>query len=527
MAGVAFLKRLDKTYLAVYIVFFFSLCYLVFLASSIHNGIFYAGDEGIKSMVVKQISAGYGFKYLHMGQPAWVQSIWQAGFIPLRAPFFYPSPSGYIIVFPPAFQIISSYFYSWLGYAGLYIIPLSCTLILWVWMVLLLKRCGIRTSRIAMALFVLVFCAPLTLYGAMFWEHLPAVLLLFAGLAFIAAPPARLGGAIALGLISGLAVWLRPEALMMDFLYAIAVIILYFRDGAQGQPGKRPVNIAFLAGLSFVVLTFFVFNKFEYGSILGAHGQQILVDNNPETRMGIHNGFRNLVANNVISIRFFFFVLLLLPVVYRLLKKSKDTGDLRPGLLSGIVLVFCLATPFMLPNDGVIQWGARYFLAIIPVTIVALFLVEKQWNILEGRKIPLWLTCFIVLGTAYSFYHNTEKGGYKTMRWRYDHRLNASFDLLQKNPGSVVVLSHQAMSYDFAYLFDKNYFFAAPGDDSLRRLLPLLKKYGVHQYIYMFDPRVPTLPKMLEDSTTSYLWDDVEKKPYIKDEFECKVYTIQ
>ena len=527
MAGAAFFRRLDnsfrkldKSYLPVYIVFFFSLCYLVFLASSIHNGIFYAGDEGIKSMVVKQISAGYGFKYVHMGQPAWVQSIWQAGYIPLRAPFFYPSPSGYVIVFPPAFQIISAYFYSWLGSAGLYIIPILCTLILWVWTVLLLKRCGITTSRIAMALFVLVFCSPLTLYGAMFWEHLPAVLLLFAGLAFIVAPPAKIWGAIVLGLISGLAVWLRPEALMMDFLYALAVIIIYFRGGRQG-------NIAFLAGLSFVVLTFFVFNKLEYGSILGAHGQQILVDNNPETRMGLHNGFRNLVANNVISVRFFFFVLLLLPVVYRLLKKSKDTGDLRPGLLSGIVLVFCLVTPFMLPNDGVIQWGARYFLAIIPVTIVALFLVEKQWNILEGRKIPLWLTCFIVLGTAYSFYHNTEKGGYKTMRWRYDHRLNASFDLLQKNPGSVVVLSHQAMSYDFAYLFDKNYFFAAPGDDSLRRLLPLLKKYGVHQYIYMFDPRVPTLPKMLEDSTTSYLWDDAAKKPYIKDEFQCKVYTIQ
>jgi hypothetical protein len=180
----------------------------------------------------------------------------------------------------------------------------------------------------------------------------------------------------------------------------------------------------------------------------------------------------------------------------------------------------------MLPNDGVIQWGARYFLVIIPVTVVALALAEKQWNIIETRKIPLWLTCFILLGTAYCFYHNTYKG-YREIRWRYDHRLNASYDLLQKNPGSVVVMSHQSMSYDFAYLFDKNYFFAAPGDDSLRRLLPLLKKYGVHQYIYMFDPRVPTLPKMLEDSTTSYLWDDVTKKPYIKDEFQCKVYTIK
>ena len=107
-----------------------------------------------------------------------------------------------------------------------------------------------------MALFVLVFCAPLTLYGAMFWEHRHARRSAFVCRSCVlsAAPPAGLGGAVALRLVSGLAVWLRPEALMMDFLYALAIIVLYYRD-------RKKVNIAFLAGLSFVVLTFFVFNK--------------------------------------------------------------------------------------------------------------------------------------------------------------------------------------------------------------------------------------------------------------------------
>jgi hypothetical protein len=60
----------------------------------------------------------------------------------------------------------------------------------------------------------------------MYWEHAPAVLLLFAGLAFIARTPTRMPAAIMLGLVSGLAVWLRPEAILMNFLYALAAIVL-------------------------------------------------------------------------------------------------------------------------------------------------------------------------------------------------------------------------------------------------------------------------------------------------------------
>jgi pullulanase len=513
------MKRLNTNYSLVYLVCFFSLCYLGFLAFSIHDGIFFAGDEGIKSLVVKQITQGYGFKYLHMGQPEWVQSVWQAGYFPLKAPFFYPSQQGYIIVFPPAFQIITAFFYSRLGTTGLYILPVLCTIILLIWFIVLLKRCGIRPSMIALALFVLVFCSPLALYGVMFWEHLPAVLLLFAGLAFIVNPPDRIWSAVALGFVSGLAVWLRPEALVMDFLYALAVGILLFRE-------RRLANPAFLTGLALAVFGLFVFNEIEYGSLLGVHGQQLFKDSNPETRMGVHNGLRNLIANNEISIRNFFFVLLLLPIAYRLIRKSRDTGNLRPGLLSAIVFVYSLVTPFLLPNDGVVQWGARYFLPIIPITLVTLVLVEKQWNIIEGRRIPVWLTCFIVLGVFYSFYHNTHGGGYKELRWRYNDRLSASYNLINKKSGNVVIFSHQSMAYDFAYLFDKDYFFAASGDDSLRRLLPLLKKSGVHEFIYIFDPRVPTLPKMLEDSTTSHWWDNAAKKIWIKDEFASKVYTI-
>jgi hypothetical protein len=519
MERMVFLKKINQNYFLVWLVLLMTLCYLGFLASSIHDGIYYAGDQGIKSLEVKQITEGYGFKYLHTPQPQWVKDIWKAGFCPLRIPSFYSSPNGFLIVFPPAFQILSAFFYARLGTAGLYIIPMGCTLALLCWFVLLLKRCGIKPAMTALALFILVFCTPLALYGVMFWEHLPAVFLLFAGLVFIVSPPTDIRTAAVLGLVSGLAVFLRPEALMMNFLYAVAAGIVFISE-------KRPAQVAFVSGIGVAVLLFFVFNYSEYGSFLGIHGRQVFEDNNPDTRISLHHGIVNLWDNNRISTRYFLFTLLLLPLLYRWVKMRR-TADLRPALLAGIVIVFSLATPFLLPNDGIVQWGARYFLAIIPITLVALFLVEKEWSLIEGRKIPAWLLVLIVAATGYSFYHNTHGGGYKELRWRYNHRLTASYALMNEKPGNVVVLSRHWMINDVAYLFEKNYFFAASGDDSLRRLLPLLKKNGVHQFIYVYDPRIPTLPKMLEDSTNSYLWAPADKKRWIRDDYVSKVYMIR
>jgi hypothetical protein len=518
MRRAVFFKKINQSYLVVWLVFLLSFCYLGFLAFSIHDGIYYAGDQGIKSLEVKQITEGYGFKYLHTPQPEWVKDIWKAGFCPLRVPFFYPSPKGFLIVFPPAFQILSAFFYSRLGPPGLYIIPMLSTLGLLCWFVVLLKRCGIKPAMTASALFILVFCTPLALYGVMFWEHLPAVFLLFAGLAFIVSPPEKTWAAAALGAVSGLAVFLRPEALMMNFLYALAIGILFIRE-------RRPAQLAFLASLSVTVLLFFSFNYFEYGSIMGVHGRQVFEDNNPNTRMGLHHGFVNLWDNNRISTRYFGFTLLLLPLLYHWIK-IRRTADPRPALLSGIVIVFSLVTPFLLPNDGVVQWGARYFLVIIPVTLMALFLVENQWNLIEGRRVPVWLLILIIAGTGYSFYRNTHGGGYKELRWRYNQRLSASYALMNEKPGNVVILSRHWLINDVAYLFEKNYFFVASGDDSLRRLLPLLKRNGIHQFIYVYNPQIPTLPKMLKDSTNSFLWAPPDKKPWIKEDYAAKTYTI-
>jgi hypothetical protein len=517
----ASLQKLNKNYLVVYLVLLISLGYLIFLACSIHEGIFYAGDQALKSMQVKQIAAGYGFKYLHLGQPDWVKSIWNSGYFPLQPPFFYPSPQGYLIVYPPLFQIVTAFFYSGLGSAGLYVLPMLCTLILLVWTIVLLKRCGLTPVNIALAIFLLVFCSPLMLYGVMFWEHLPAVLLLFAGLSFMAAPPARTWVATILGVLTGLAVWLRPEALMMVFLYCMATGILFLRD-------RRAIHIAFGVGVALTILPWFAFNQLEYGSLFGIHGQQVLHDNDPDSRMSWHNGWRNLTSINEISIHHFWLLLLLVPVLYYAIRSysNRKVSDIRPLLLASIVILYSLLTPFMLPNDGVIQWGPRYFLAIIPVTVLALFLAAKQWNGTARRPIPAWLTLLILVAGLTSFYQNTHGGGYKELRWRYNQRLADTYRLLNGKPGNVVIVSPHFAAYDFGYVFDRNYFFSVSGDDSLRRLLPLLRSNGVHQFVFIYNPRERTLPPMLQDSATRHRFDAEAAAGWVKEDVASKVYNL-
>ncbi|HTR28339.1 MAG TPA: hypothetical protein VMH27_03665, partial [Puia sp.] len=451
--------------------------------------------------------AGHGFKYLYLDQPDWVKSIWSAGYFPLRPPFFYPSPQGYLVVYPPLFQLATAFFYTHFGFAGLYILPALCTLILLGWTVLLLRRCGITPINIALGVFILVFCSPLMLYGVMFWEHLPAVLLLFGGLSVIVAPPARSWVSAVLGFLCGLSIWLRPEAGMMILLYGIAVAILYFRE-------RRTIYIAFGMGVGLAMLPWVVFNFSQYGSLFGIHGRQLLQDNSPESRIGWLNGWRNLTSINRISVRYFWFVLILFPVIVHAVRHKNS--EIRPLLLASIVILYSVLTPFMLPNDGITQWGPRYFLAIIPVTLVALLVAPNA-----RRLLPL-----IAVAALPSFYQNTHGGGYKELPWRYNHRLTGIYQLLDRKPGCAVIASPHFLSYDFGYLFDRVYFFGASGNDSVRRLLPLLAAHGVHEVICLYNPRFNTLPPMLQDSATLARYRTESARGWIKEDIAFKIIPV-
>jgi hypothetical protein len=218
------------------------------------------------------------------------------------------------------------------------------------------------------------------------------------------------------------------------------------------------------------------------------------------------------------------FILLILPAAFVLVKNRKKL-DIRTILLIGIALAYCVLTPFMVPNDGGRQWGARYFLPVVTVVLVALLLIEKEWNLFGGwggvwRGGRVWLLGIVVLFAAYSFDRNTYKGGIKTLRWENYHRISPSMNFIQQQQSKVVVVAYPYIAMELGYIFDQQYFFLAPDDTSLSRLLPQLKAAGVHEYTYIYDVRVPNFrPKMVAD--TAAVW------PREMGDFEFKEYTIE
>jgi hypothetical protein len=424
-------------------------------------------------------------------------------------------------VFPPAFQVITSYFYAAFGFYGLYILPMLSTVLLWIATGWFLHRMGVGARRIALALFILVFCSPLTVYAAMYWEHTTSVLLLFGGAVFLLLVPRQRTIAFLLALACGAAIWLRPEALVLDFLFVCMAIVLFRRS-------HEVSCLFFIGGIALCAGSFLVFNKLEYGSFLGVHANQILVD---KARENEYTGLRRVAyifsSVNHLLVSYFFFVLLLFPLIY-LFRRSKDPLDRRIMMLAVVVLAFCVITPIILPNNGGRQWGPRYYLPLIPIILVILFLADRQRDFLSPGRMPRWLAGGLLLLTLLTCWRNTYTGGVRHMQWAYGGRVQPFIDRIDREPGHVVVISNPYIAYELGYLVGKAHFFMASGDDSLRHLLPLLKAQGVQRYIYIFNPHEPkSQPPMLRDSSTQRLWILARKWRDMTDDFYAKEYLLQ
>src|SRR5260221_7810763 len=483
------------------LVFFLSSCYLVLLVSSTQKDIFFYGDGGMKYVVIQQLQRGEGFKYLHLGQPKWVMDIWSNGYFPLKKPFVYSSPGGYLFSFPPFFQLLSSFFYLKLGYWGLYVIPLVSALSLWLLFIGVLKRCGLTSENVAVALGILVFGTPVTLYGAIYWEHMPAVLLLFGGAALILDPRPRPAGAVLAGLACGTALWLRPESFVMDFLYGMAALVLFRNRRLIAYPAFALAMIPPMAG-------FLVFNKVNYGSLMGVHSYQVLQEHS--FLFKIAKGFFELFLINWTAFIYFPFMILLLPALYKMWKRQWLAG-LPVTLLILVTAAFCLLSPFLMPNSGGRQWGARYFLPVLPMLAAAGALVFRELVLTDRLRAPRWVAGLLLAGLVYSVLLNTVGGGLFSLRDSNYNRVKPAFDFVKQQQEKVILVNSENISMEMAVLFDRHYFFLAPADTSFQRLMPLLKGQGVREFLYISqevgapglpnEVSAPRLPNLLNADT--------------------------
>jgi len=451
--------------------------YLIYLLSSTQSYSFYSGDAGVKLMAIKQICASEDFRYLADTHAGWVKDVWAQGFFPIHEPFIFPTSKGHLFIFPMGFQFINAIFYKEWGYAGLYIIPVLSILLLWYWFILTLVKLSYRTWEIAVLLFVLAFCSPLSIYGVVYWEHITAMLFMFAGVYYFVCKPQKEWAGLLLGILDGLAAWLRPESMFFNFLLLTAMAALYFNR-------PKPVHVLFVAGVVVGTGSFLLFNKAEYGFFFGAHGLQVLTAHHYFNEV---NQLANIYRANLALVEFFPVTLLLVPIlVLWLVYKYPLTHPIISLLM--ICAAYCAFSMLMFPNDGQIggkQWGSRYMLPVVTIIPIILSGVYKEWRLLLSLSYKKFFLVLLVLSAAFGFSLNTVIG---TTVFRHENlnRVGPALHLAMRDvEDSVIVVNSQYVTMEMGALYDQKAFFLTPDTAAFRRLVPLLKKQGVEYFLYI------------------------------------------
>lgn len=494
MRKAGFFERVINDPRFPYYIFFAGLAYLAFLASSIQPDVFMQGDGGMKFIVIKQLVAGEGFKILHLPHADWVHDVWNQGFFPIKIPFLYESPEGMVIVFPPGMQLVSSVFYKQFGYAGLYILPLLATVVVWYGTLLLLRQSGVRPAISGLAMFTLIFCTPLTVYGVTYWEHMPADGFLMAGLAYLVRKKTSPFLAVVLGFLSGIAVWLRPEAMVMNLLYTAAAFIQY-------RANDKKAFRFFVAGLFVSFYGFLFFNKAVYDHWLGVHGNQVM-----EVYSWSYKLLRALKYDLVLGwllVRFFVPVLLLAPALWCIFRLKWKINRLTKVLFA-IVVIFLLCSSVMFPNTGGGQWGPRYYMVIIPPAILLLAFLAEQWRHLLSKRAIIALTIFLIIGNGIGIYQNVYRGGMIAIRHDNRHRITPALNFVRQQPDSAIVVNIEHITMEMGAIFKERNIFMAETDSALHRLMPALKQKGVNEFLYIVDhDESPGMPNKLNNDQTT------------------------
>ncbi|EKU98564.1 hypothetical protein Lepto7375DRAFT_7862 [Leptolyngbya sp. PCC 7375] len=477
------------------------------LGLQVHNrdGVFFSSDAGLKALLAQQFSTGTWQASLEIPQPTWVLTLWRQGLYPFAPPYAYEQQGNYFITFPFAFPAITAPFYALMGYYGFYVVPLVSLWIIWLRFWQLCRVWQIRSRFIALSLGLMILASPLTLYGAMYWEHTLAVALAFWGLSGLllhvlpqgANDRISINEALVNGACIGLSVWLRPE-----FLCLVIILAAMTMASRISRLPKRlwvlvprgltlGLVIAFTGAMTLTVMGLLGINNVIYGHPLGIYAWH--------TPLSLGQRFAQIGRNYgymVVSlVRYFPAVLLALGLPWIMRGRTRATSM----VLLVIGVAFAIAVPLIAPS-GVDdpQWGPRLYLILVPLTglIVAAGLEQlwpdspKRWGAMAA--VALMLT----VGT----HANLVNGGLNTY---VDPQTNSIS--LPSNHGPVapaiaalatynepwVAMAQQQIAQQLWPSARLKTFFRTETDEAIEQLASELVNQGESSFLYICYANVP------------------------------------
>ncbi len=437
----------------------------LFVVSQVPGEIFFSGDGGLKTLHAKQhLRKGFSVA-LELEAEPWVQQLWSDGLYPFKPPFVYREEDRYVVGFPFLFPLVSAPLYELAGFRGLYILPLVSLWLLWLRFHMHCRRIGLEWPHGSMALALLILASPLTMYGAIFWEHAPAACLAFFGLDFIAG--SRCGSLgrlhpVFYGLLAGLAVWLRAEYLCLVPIFVLLAVLA----------ARSSRTWWFAGGAAASVGGFFAANVALYHHPLGAHSRQVVDALSLQGRISsAWSYFWEMTAGFVLDCPAALMILAAVPLL--LAAGKRDALSSYGRTLTIIAIAFLLLVPMMVPNAGGKQLGPRYILFLAPVVALLAPITLRR------SKIGYIVIAVVLLAGCYRSIYSR---GAQLVR-DYEGRVMPALETITDHPAPYVVVANQWTAQELEAAFgNKTFFHAATVEDSVR-VAEALAGRGVHTFL--------------------------------------------
>ena len=469
------------------------------------DGVFFSSDAGLKALLAQQFSAGKWQVSLEIPQPTWVLTLWRQGLYPFAPPYAYEQQGNYFITFPFTFPAITAPFYALMGYHGLYVVPLVSLWIIWLRLWQVCRVWQIRSTITALSLGLVILASPLTLYGAMYWEHTLAVAFAFwglSGLLFHVLPNGvntriSINEALVNGACVGLSVWLRPELLCLVFILGAIMVAsrmpqLPTRLNVVIPRGLTlSLVIAFTGAMTLTVLGLLGINAVTYGHPLGMYAWH----ESSSIGQRIAQIWGNYSHMMVSLLRYFPAGVLALGLPWVMQGRTRAASI----LLLTIGGLFAIAVPLITPSaTDDVQWGPRLYLILVPITgLMVAAGLQHLWRF--GQKRWRALTAFVLV-LVLGIHANLVNGGMNiysdsqtnsiSLPSRYEPVAPAIMALAHYNE-PWVAMSQQQVAHQLWPSVQFKTFFRTETDEAMEQLAAALINQDESSFLYICYPNAP------------------------------------
>jgi len=466
-----------------------AIAFSLHLQRAVGDEVFWSGDAGLKALMTQQFAGGELHADLRLPAETWVQTLWGEGLYPFEPPFVYAIAGRHYIQYPLAFPLVSAVPYRVFGWRGLYLLPLLSTWLLWGAFLVVCRRWGWDAPEAAAALAALALASPLTFYSATYWEHAPAVALVFLGLLPLLTPdrPTGRAGLVAHGVAFGLALWLREE--LFALLAGLVALALLAR--ATGRAAWFPLRQAgpWFAGALFPVAGFLAANEILYGQPLGAHAFAVFRFQGRARLENALSMFGILMRRLVWS---FPIALLALSLPFLPRTEVPPTRDAPLRFLVAFSALAVAGISFLLPDvqldgSGGKQWGPRFLLVVIPPLCLLAGQVVREARLRSAPAIRVASGAAFLLLFAASLHVNLVQGS-RVLSQDYASRVLPSVAFLRRDSASSVAVAHQFIAQETMPALPTKRFFLTRNPGQIALLADALDAHGEREFVYVSYP---------------------------------------